>query len=380
MTRMSVNPLRWMLVALLAALLPQLASATAPTKVAAWPDWQAFDEAFIDAQGRVIDWTDHARTVSEGQAYALFFSLVANDQKRFAQIYDWTEKNLAKGDLRKCRPAWLWGEREDGSWGVLDANSATDADLWLAYTLIEAGRLWAKPAYRSTGTALLAQVAASAVDQLPGGPMLMLPGEQGFIGSDGSVRINPSYYMPMQLLGLQSEQPTGPWLRLLRDYAALLPQIAPLGRVPDWTVWHTDRIVVDPTTAGAGSYDAIRVYLWAGMVPSGSADAQKLRGVLRGFSDMIKELGRVPERWTTGNSGISGEAPPGFYAALLPFLQRDNPAAYDQARKHLEETQVDGLYGKPARYYDQVLVLFGKGFVEGHYRFDAKGRVIPSWQ
>lgn len=378
--RLSKQVMRWLIAGCFAALLPHVACAAAPTKAAAWPEWQAFDEAFIDTQGRVIDWTDHARTVSEGQAYALFFSLVANDRKRFAQIYDWTEKNLAKGDLRKNRPAWLWGERDDSSWGVLDANSATDADLWLAYTLIEAGRLWSKPAYRDTGHALLAQIAAGAIEQLPGGPMLMLPGQQGFVDSDGSVRINPSYYVPMQLLGLHSEQPQGPWLRLLRDYAALLPQIAPLGRVPDWTVWHTDRIVVDPGTAGAGSYDAIRVYLWAGMVPGRDADAQKLRGVLRGFSDMIRELGHVPEHWTTGNSGISGEAPPDFYAALLPFLQRDNPAAYAAARKHLDDTQVDGLYGKPARYYDQVLVLFGKGFVDGHYRFDAKGRVIPSWQ
>ncbi|NGY03752.1 cellulose synthase complex periplasmic endoglucanase BcsZ [Solimonas terrae] len=377
---MRMPGLRW-LIAGLFVLLPLLAGAATAKKATAWPDWQAFDEAFIDAQGRVIDWTDHGRTVSEAQAYALFFALVANDPSRFAQIYDWTERNLAKGDLRKSRPAWLWGERDDGSWGVLDANSATDADLWLAYTLIEAGRLWHKPDYGLTGRALLAQIATSAVAPIPGGPMLMLPGQQGFTGSDGSIRINPSYYVPMQLIGLQSEDPKGPWLRLLNDYAALLPQIAPLGRMPDWTVWHTDRIVVDPTTAGVGSYDAIRVYLWAGMVPLADADARRLRGALNGYRDMIRELGHVPERWSTGNSGISGDAPPGFYAALLPFLQRSgDPALYEQLRQHLDETRVDGLYGKPARYYDQVLVLFGKGFVDGHYHFDAKGRVIPSWQ
>ncbi|NKF23729.1 cellulose synthase complex periplasmic endoglucanase BcsZ [Solimonas marina] len=367
--------------AALSALLTTAAWPAAPHAID-WPDWQSFDTAFIDPQGRVIDWTDHARTVSEGQAYALFFSLVANDRRRFAQLLSWTEQNLAKGDLQHNLPAWLWGERQDGSWGVLDPNSASDADLWLAYTLLEAGRLWNVPDYVKTADALLKLVEAQEIVQVPGGPMLLLPGPQGFVGQDGSVRFNPSYYVPMQLVGLQTHEPNGPWLRLLGDYAALLPQIAPLGRVPDWTSWHTDRIVVDPQTGGAGSYDAIRVYLWAGMMPPGDNNGQKLCGVLRGYRDMVKALqGQIPEHWTTGNSGISGNAPPGFYAALMPFLRRlGDPDSYNKARTHLQETQVDGLYGKPARYYDQVLALFGKGFVDGRFRFDAKGRLIPSWQ
>ncbi len=372
-----IRAMRW-----LACLLPLLFAPAggAATAATAWPDWRAFDDAFIDAQGRVIDWSDHARTVSEGQAYALFFALVAGDRQRFAQILDWTEKNLARGDLRHNLPAWHWGQRDDGSWGVIDANPASDADLWIAYTLIEAGRLWKVPAWRDTGRALLARIAAQEVVQIPAGPYLLLPGPQGFIGNDNSVRFNPSYYVPSQLLALQAEDSRGPWLRLLKDYVALLPQIAPLGRAPDWTVWRTDRIVVDPASGGTGSYDAIRTYLWAGIAPAG-AQGPDLRLALRGYRDMVAELERIPEKWSTGNSGISGDAPPGFYAALLPYLRSiADTTNYEAMRKHVESTRVDGLYGKPARYYDQVLVLFGKGYVDGRYHFDANGRVIPSWQ
>ncbi|MFT4047661.1 MAG: cellulose synthase complex periplasmic endoglucanase BcsZ [Solimonas sp.] len=372
-----IRPMR-RLAWLLSLLFAPLASPATP---AAWDDWQAFDEAFIDSQGRVIDWTDHARTVSEGQAYALFFALVAGDRARFAQILGWTEKNLARGDLRHNLPAWHWGERNDGTWGVIDANPASDADLWLAYTLIEAARLWKTPAWRETGRALLAQITAQEVVRMPAGPYLLLPGPQGFVGTDNSVRFNPSYYVPAQLIALQAEDPKGPWLRLLDDYAALLPQIAPLGRLPDWTVWAGDRIAVDPATAGVGSYDAIRTYLWAGIAPTLSGPAQQLRTNLRGYRDLVAELQRVPEKWTTGNSGIGGDAPPGFYAALLPYLRAlGDTASYDAARQHLDGTRADGLYGKPARYYDQVLVLFGKGYADGRYRFDANGKVIPSWQ
>ncbi|WP_051277949.1 cellulose synthase complex periplasmic endoglucanase BcsZ [Solimonas flava] len=372
-----IRPMRWL--ACLLTLLSAQAARAAPPPV--WDDWRAFDDAFIDVQGRVIDWTERARTVSEGQAYALFFALVANDRKRFAQILDWTEKNLAYGNLRQNLPAWHWGARDDGSWGVIDANPASDADLWLAYTLIEAGRLWKQPDYRATGRALLAQIAAREVVRMPAGPYLLLPAPQGFVGDDNAVRINPSYYVPLQLAALQDEDPQGPWLRLLRDYVALLPQIAPLGRVPDWTMWRTDRIVVDPKTGGVGSYDAIRAYLWAGLAPINNPHAQQMRLALLGFRDLVAELKRAPEKWTTGNSGVGGEAPPGFYAALLPYLLTvSDPDSYQLARTRLAASRVDGLYGKPARYYDQVLTLFGKGYVDGRYRFDAHGRVIPSWQ
>ena len=35
--------------------------------------------------------------------------------------------------------------------------------------------------------------------------------------------------------------------------------------------------------------------------------------------------------------------------------------------------------GQPGNYYDQVLILFGKGWLDGKYRFDAQGRLQPKW-
>ena len=77
-------------------------------------------------------------------------------------------------------PAWLWGKNKDGQWKVLDTNSASDADVWMAYTLIEAGRLWKSPGYANLGRAMLAMIAKNEVVNLPDfGPMLM-PGPAGF--------------------------------------------------------------------------------------------------------------------------------------------------------------------------------------------------------
>src|SRR5258707_15609965 len=105
--------------------------------------WKSYSAAFMDNQIRVIDHDAGDRTTSEGQAYAMFFALVANDRPRFDGLLRWTEINLASGDLTQHLPAWLWGrDAKTNQWGVLDANSASDADIWMAYSLVEAGRLW----------------------------------------------------------------------------------------------------------------------------------------------------------------------------------------------------------------------------------------------
>src|SRR5690606_41062597 len=96
-------------------------------------------------------------STSEGQSYALFFALVANDRERFERIWRWSREILAGNDPQNMLPAWLWGQGKDGKWQVQDANSASDADLWFVYALLEADRLWQKPAYRADALALLAQ-------------------------------------------------------------------------------------------------------------------------------------------------------------------------------------------------------------------------------
>ena len=144
-------------------------------KESPWQLWYSYSARFIDPQsGRVFDPNGDQHTTSEGQAYALFFALAGNDRPAFNRILAWTEANLAGADLKNHLPAWLWGKNKDGQWKALDPNSASDADVWMAYTLIEAGRLWKSSNYTNLGRAMLAQIAKNEVVNLPGfGPMLM---------------------------------------------------------------------------------------------------------------------------------------------------------------------------------------------------------------
>lgn len=100
--------------------------------------WKDYTTKFMDNQVRVIDPSRGDCTTSEGQAYGMFFALVADDRPRFDRLLHWTEQNLADGDLATHLPAWMWGRGPNNQWRALDNNSASDADIWMAYTLLEA--------------------------------------------------------------------------------------------------------------------------------------------------------------------------------------------------------------------------------------------------
>lgn len=355
---------------------PALASVEAD-----WPLWRAFVARFLQADGRLIDHAAGGRSTSEGQAYAMFFALVANDRERFRLLLDWTERHLAGGELRQRLPAWLWGKSLLGSWQVLDANAASDADLWLAYALLEAGRLWGEPSYSDLGLAILARVARLSVVTLPGfGPML-LPAPRGFAFSGRRWRINPSYLVPQQLRRFAAVDPQGPWTAMAVSMPAMLKAVSPLGIVPDWAIYSAgEGWLADGESNAVSSYDAVRAYLWTGMV----APADPLRGALldvqRGMGTRIALQGALPERIHTRSGAAAGSAPAAYAAALLPWLSSlgDSDALAAQ-RNRLVSARSGELYGAKHDYYDQALALFGLGWLDGHFRFDPQGRLVTRW-
>ena len=101
------------LAASVAAVLPHHAAAANPGTNAAscdWPAYRTFVERFVQADGRVIDFsTTTQQTTSEGQSYGMFFALVANDRATFDRLLDWTRTNLAGNqfDAQDVRlPSW----------------------------------------------------------------------------------------------------------------------------------------------------------------------------------------------------------------------------------------------------------------------------------
>lgn len=358
-----------------------------------WPLWEAYAQRFLTPEGRVIDFAADDHSTSEGEAYGAFFALVANDRARFDAILRWTTDNLAQGDLSQHLPAWRWGKAVDPktkatSWGVLDANAASDADLWLAYALLEAGRLWEEPRYDALGRAVLALVVRDEVRELPGLGPTLLPGPKGFeeTAEDGAKlwRLNPSY-APLPLLRrFESAGVPGPWGPLADSARRLVAHVreadAPF---PDWIAWRDGAgFVPDPAKGGVGSYDAIRVYLWAGLLPPGEPLRPLFLAATGPMLRRVRKLDGVPERvQTQGGSQSDSPGPVGFFAAVAPAAFATGEL--ELGRRLLGQVSAaarGGLYGTPAFYYDQNLILFATGHLEGRYRFAVDGALEPEWR
>lgn len=357
-----------------------------------WPLWKAYQSRFIDAQGRVFDPVGDQRTTSEGEAYALFFSLAAGDRASFDRILGWTQANLAEGDLGTHLPAWLWGKAADGSWKRLDAGSAADADVWLAYTLAEAGRLWKAPAYTALAQRLVAQIAQKEVVDLPGfGPML-LPGPVGFAHGK-SWTLNPSYLPVSVFERLAGVDPAGPWRAIAERIPLLVRQSARHGFAMDWVEYRPGDGFAPATMQGPaavnqqggaslGSYDAIRVYLWAGMMPAGAA-RQALLDAVPGMGVYLATHDMPPEKITPDGMPGAQAGPVGFSAALVPYLRAFPGLSKASAKQWIRlksEQDSSGLYGKNPAYYDQNLVLFATGFMENRFSWGPGGELRVEWK
>ncbi len=339
-----------------------------------WPLWSAFNAGFVQDDGRVVDWTSDGRTVSEGQGYALFFALVAGDREQFARILNWLENNLAQGDLAANLPAWVWGrDNETDTWRVLDANSASDADMFIAYSLLEAGRLWNKPSYTDLGRKVLDQLATQCIRTLDKQTVL-LPAPKGFFTSTG-VRLNPSYLPPFQMRRFAELDPR--WNDIAQHALAMVRAGSPRALPPDWVEATAKGFRPDNQTGTLGSYDAIRVYLWAALTVPDDAVSKRLLNVMSPVVGYLKPLGYMPERWDVATGWKDGIGPPGFDAVMALFADavgaRSLTQRFDQRVASVRQGE---MLGQPARYYDQVLALFAEGYRQQRYRFNRRGELV----
>ena len=356
----------------------------APTcEPVSWPLWNSFKTQFIEPDGRVMAGASpQFQSFSEGQSYAMVFALIANDPKTFDLLWRWSTVNLANNDIASKLPAWTWGKAEDGTWKVLDENSASDADIWYAYALLEAGRLWQRSDYTADAKKILALVENKSIVNLPGLGKMLLPGPFGFTLSPGQWQLNPSY-LPIPVLrrfALHNEK--GPWSEIAVNTDKMIAASSTKGLVPDWIDYqaqstHTGKFIVGSAKGDVGSYDAIRVYLWAGMTSPQDPLTNSLMNSLTGMGKIIEANGNLPESVNTLTGSSSGIAPLGFSAALAPLLKTSKKLFL--LKSQTERAQLLQYSSPPPIYYDYVLSLFGMGWIENRYRFSDNGQINLNW-
>lgn len=350
-----------------ASVLAVLAGASLSAR--AWDKWEAFKESNVNESFRVVDYSDSRRiTTSEGQSYAMFFALVAGDKDSFEKLLKWTENNLADGDITKHKPSWLWG-RHGSSWGVIDSNNAADSDMWIAYCLLEAGRLWNRPDYTDKGRAMM-NLLKNDVRYVKGLGKVLLPGYKGF-EQENFVTLNPSYYPVFIMRRFALEDPD--WGDVVEGTVRSLVRSAPRGYAPDWVRFDRQGKVIAEKGDDyvLGSYNAIRTYMWAAMMSPADPARDVLVRQFEPFAKLTRETNMPPEKINIVTGERKGYGSPGFAACVLELLGKG--PTQDYLRTVIENDPIIG-----ENYYRNTLLIYAIGFDRGLYRFDRDGHLILS--
>ena len=360
------------------AVLLAATAACSATPAQAWPAWDGFKSAFVSDDGRVIDRSqEDLRTVSEGQSYALFFALVAQDKKAFDAVLQWTENNLSAGDLGKQLPAWIWGKKGE-SWGVIDANSASDADLWIAYSLLEASRVWCNPGYADKARALGDLILNQESMEVSGLGLSILPGHTGFVLDNGAVKLNPSYLPPFMMARFANAWADDTrWAQVYLASQKLLLDTGRTGQYPDWVLYNNGEMSL-PEDEQRGDYDAIRTYLWIAMSSESDPTTAPLLRQLSPLTALLLKRQNMPE-WFEPQSGkfSATRGPAGFQAAMAPLLQTMGmPELAKKFHAQSLKTQSKESWLKYG-YYNGALSLFAQGYMDKFYRFNSLGELLP---
>lgn len=339
-------------------------AAAPPGRVELRNAWQDYAASFIQPDGRVVDRAGGGVTTSEGQSYGLLRAVWMDDRDTFERVRTWTVANLQGNDPARL-PAWKWGQLPDGTWGILDANPASDADILIAYALLLGARRWADPSMNAQALTLL-ELVWSTETALVGEHRVLLPGP--WAGGKPILQVNPSYYAPTAFRVFQALDPAHDWKALVDDTYWMLDTVQRTdGLPPDWA-WidaATGALVPPPEGEGAKvafGFEAFRV-AWFMAAEAKWYDEPRARAVLARM-DSLRERwqrdGSIPAVIRADGSGATPYDYLGMYAALLPAWALVSPADADALYTTviLPRRTVTG-WGDADDYYAHNWVWFG---------------------
>lgn len=230
--------------------------------------WAFYKSRFMANGERVVS-EYYGGTISEGQSYALLKAVWMGEPETFERVWHWTKQAMRRPDDHLI--GWRWGEREDGSWGLLETDNAADADQDIAYALLLAGERWGRLNYIEDARAIIHDLWRLNVEKIDGRYYLS-PGTWEGFRRNGILTVNPSYFAPYvyRKFAEYDTRRAAQWTKLARDTYDTLAACSALTRTglpPNWCgiPYHAnDHRVAFSDVQGEGArdfgYDAVRVF------------------------------------------------------------------------------------------------------------------------
>lgn len=338
-------------------------------------DWRAYVQDYIQDDGRVVDGARDGMTTSEGVAYALLRAVWSDDRRTFGQVLEWSRVNLQNGDGGTL-PAWHWGVDSAETWGIRDAQPASDADVLMAYALLEASDRWSREDYRDQSIRLLGEIWTLETLDVGMGRVL-LPGPWAM--TEGPLRLNPSYFATFAFRRFAEVDSDRDWLALVRSsYRVWEATHEAYGTWPDWCWWDTEADALVPAPEGSeglvvSGWEAMRIpwLLAADLAWYEAPEAERMLQVDHEHGVQPDEELRLPAVVGPRGAVVTPYESRARYGALLPAWAVTRPDDVAGLRRHisrLEPARV-GRHGPRGHagtdYYAANWVWFGEALWSG---------------
>ncbi|MBG1258345.1 glycosyl hydrolase family 8 [Nostoc commune] len=337
--------------------------------------WDSYRQRFIQSDGRVIDYEASDRSTSEGQAYALLRAVLINDPTTFALTLNWSENNLqrqAGGKRTDSLWAWKWGRKEDGNWGVIDNNFASDADIDTITALILASRRWHQPEYLELAKLKLQDLWNLSTISKTQGKRYLLPGPvAAFVPDASTVYLNPSYFAPYAFRIFAQVDPQHDWLSLVDSSYQVLEDSAKLSKVglpSDWVALNTktgqyQTLPASSTLKSLYSFDSYRVW-WRLSLDAAWFNSPQAKSYLVTSTQHLQKLwskqSSLPARIDLQGKPLVDYEATSQYAMLYAAMQVVEPAiAQELLVKKILPQYKQGIWGDQSAYYTQNLAWLG---------------------
>ena len=333
--------------------------------------WRVYTETHLEpGTSRTMDLQNGSVTTSQGQSYTMLRAVWMDDQETFAASWQWTKDNLQRDDsLLAAR----FGERADGSYGIQDENSATDADVDVAFALLMAYSRWQEDDYLYDALPLVEAVWERSVVLVDGEPVLAADDLQRDNGAQ--VLVNPSYLAPYAYRVFARVDPRNDWLALTNNSYALLEELAqePLdadrtaGLPPDWV--SVDRRTGELSAVGGDlttqfGRDALRLP-WRLALDSTWYGEERALHLLEGQSalaDSWTGQGRLVAAYDRDGTPAADSEAPAVYGGAMGYFDTVRPDLADEVYTEellpLYDPDTGDLSGELS-YYDSNWVWFG---------------------
>lgn len=329
--------------------------------------WKYYKKMFLSEDGRVIDPLRDSVSTSEGQAYVMRRALIMKDKVTFDKAYNWAKYNLQHKHDKLF--AWLWGQKNidqqrEIEYGIIDQNSASDADIEISVCLIFAYKLWDQENYINDAFGILKDIWDKETIEIKGERILISGVNQN---RAKNVEVNPSYFMIYSFRMLSDIDKEHDWNKLVNSSYGLtnwcIDHIES-GLPPD--IFYINRktgVITFDKDKSDFSYDAVRVFyrFYVDYIITGDLRAEKLLSKSQIFSNRWRHEKKFYTNYKQNGELKNYDEAIGSIALILPAIKMydKNVAAEIYKDKIKAKYHREGYWEDPLNYYAQNLVWFG---------------------